>query len=125
MEIVIDFDGTCVKHMYPDVGEDIGAVPVLKKLVARGDLLILSTMRSGRKLEDAVKWFADHEIPLYGIGTNPTQHEWTSSTKPYGQLYIDDCGLNIPLVVPEFDRPYVDWKRVDSILFKEKDSLGW
>ena len=34
--IVLDFDGTVVKHRYPAVGEDIGAVPVLKKLVKNG-----------------------------------------------------------------------------------------
>jgi hypothetical protein len=31
--IAVDFDGTCVTHEYPRVGQDIGAVPVLKKLV--------------------------------------------------------------------------------------------
>ena len=25
--VVLDFDGTVVKHRYPAVGEDIGAVP--------------------------------------------------------------------------------------------------
>ena len=33
MEICVDFDGTCVTHEFPKVGKDIGAVPVLKKLV--------------------------------------------------------------------------------------------
>ena len=44
--IVLDFDGTVVKHRYPAVGEDIGAVPVLRKLVQNGHDLLLSTMRS-------------------------------------------------------------------------------
>ena len=44
--IVLDFDGTVVKHRYPAVGEDIGAVPVLRKLVQNGYYLILNTMRS-------------------------------------------------------------------------------
>jgi len=35
MEICIDFDGTCVTHEFPKVGKDIGAVPVLKKLVTQ------------------------------------------------------------------------------------------
>ena len=29
MDILIDFDGTCVAHEFPKVGKDIGAVPVL------------------------------------------------------------------------------------------------
>lgn len=33
MIIGIDFDGTCVKHAFPKIGEEIGAAPVLKELV--------------------------------------------------------------------------------------------
>ena len=46
MDIVIDFDGTVVTHDFPKVGNDIGAVPVLKELIANGHRLILFTMRS-------------------------------------------------------------------------------
>ena len=46
MDIVIDFDGTVVTHEFPKIGRDIGAVPVLKELVANGHRLILFTMRS-------------------------------------------------------------------------------
>ena len=46
MFIAIDFDGTCVTHDYPEVGKDIGAVPVLKRLIDAGHKLILHTMRS-------------------------------------------------------------------------------
>ena len=46
MIIAVDFDGTCVKHAYPKIGEDIGAIPVLKQLVNDGHQLVLNTMRS-------------------------------------------------------------------------------
>ena len=46
MVIAVDFDGTCVTHEFPKVGKDIGAVPVLKKLVEKGHQIILHTMRS-------------------------------------------------------------------------------
>jgi len=36
MKIAVDFDGTCVSHAYPEVGIDIGAIPVLKRLVSNG-----------------------------------------------------------------------------------------
>lgn len=36
MIIAVDFDGTCVTHEFPEVGKDIGAVPVLKELVEKG-----------------------------------------------------------------------------------------
>lgn len=134
MDICIDFDGTCVTHDYPDIGKDIGAIPVLKELVEKGHRLILFTMRSDRKkkkkvngqeviveekvLTEAVQWFEDNGIPLYGIQKNPTQRFWTSSPKAYGHLYIDDAALGCPLVIGglDSDRPYVDWARVRDML---------
>lgn len=134
MDICIDFDGTCVAHEYPNIGKDIGAVPVLKELVEKGHRLILFTMRSDRKkkkkvdgqevmveenvLTEAVQWFADNDIPLYGVQKNPTQRFWTSSPKAYGHLYIDDAALGCPLVLsdPDADRPYVDWVRIREML---------
>ena len=137
MEIVIDFDGTCVTHEFPNVGKDIGAVPILKKLIEQGHNLILFTMRSnngdlplitpagiiptsGNFLDDAVNWFEENEIQLYGIQKNPTQHTWTTSPKAYGQIIIDDAALGCPL---KFDaeissRPFVCWDSVLSHLEK-------
>ena len=134
MEIAIDFDGTCVTHEFPSIGKEIGAVPVLKNLVANGHRLILFTMRSdvvnptgsdnelhlesGDYLSDAVAWFERNGIPLYGIQTNPTQHTWTTSPKAYAQLFIDDTSLGCPLVnTRPIGRPYVDWLAVDSYLY--------
>ena len=45
MTIAVDFDGTCVTHAYPDVGKNIGAEIVLKKLSDKGHKIILYTMR--------------------------------------------------------------------------------
>lgn len=123
MIICVDFDGTCVKHEYPLVGADIGAVPVLKRLVASGNELVLFTMRDGKELVDAVEWFEKNGIPLYGVNVNPTQHEWTSSPKAYGHLYIDDAALGVPTFTVANERPYVNWKAVENMLFgytKEK-----
>lgn len=116
MDICVDFDGTCTTHGYPNVGEDIGAVAVLKELVEQGHNLILFTMRSGKELNDAVQWFKNNDIKLHGVNTNPTQRNWTESPKAYGQLYIDDAALGIPLVRPWHARPYVDWFATRRIL---------
>ena len=102
------------------------------ELVKKGHNLILFTMRSDRRikniwgtseelyLSDAVKWFEDRGIPLYGIQENPTQKEWTDSPKAYAQVYIDDAAIGCPLVFPENteadERPYVDWNRVREML---------
>lgn len=139
MIICVDFDGTCVSHEFPAIGKDIGAVPVLKELIANGHQLILWTMRSdidkvsakgqakeivdvdgGTYLTDAVNWFQEHDIPLYGINVNPDQHKWTKSPKAYGQLYIDDAALGCPLMESDLsERAYVNWRKVRNFLKKE------
>lgn len=143
MKILVDFDGTCVKHDFPYVGSDIGAAEVLRELVACGHRLILFTMRcnhevapkstdpnitnvSGMFLDDAVKWFKDNDIELYGIGKDPEQDSWTTSNKAYGDIMIDDSAVGCPLVYnAKGERPYVDWKKVREIfvnygILKEK-----
>ena len=118
MYIAVDFDGTCVTHEYPNVGKDIGAVPVLKKLVGAGHKIILNTMRSGNELADAIQWFIDNNIPLFGINENPTQKSWTASPKVYAHIYIDDAALGCPLITNIFitQRPFVDWIEVEKQL---------
>lgn len=121
--VCVDFDGTCVTHEYPVVGRNIGAERVLKRLSRAGVQFILWTMRSGRELDDAVRWFRENDIPLYGINANPDQHVWTVSPKAYAQVYIDDAALGCPLIVPDNVRPYVDWDKVEE-WFVERGVLG-
>ncbi len=144
MDIILDFDGTVVTNEFPQIGEDIGAVPVLKELVECGHNLILFTMRSdmheihtknpgiinapGNYLTDAVNWFQQHGIPLYGIQKNPTQHTWTYSHKAYGHIMIDDKTLGCPLVYGKHKSPYADWIRIRELLagmgyFRKEGSL--
>jgi hypothetical protein len=125
----IDFDGSVVTHDFPRVGRDIGSVKVLKQLVDKGHRLILFTMRSHKPyinergeeedgLTDAINWFDENNIPLFGIQTNPTQHTWTESPKSYAQVMIDDSAIGCPL---KYDptispRPFVDWEKVEELL---------
>ena len=136
MMICIDFDGTVVTHEFPEIGKDIGAVPVLQKLVKQGHQLILWTMRSDKKnvsgndynihqrsgnyLSEAVKWFTDNNIELYGINENSTQKNWTESPKAYAEFYIDDACLFAPLVYVQDGRPHIDWVEVEKRLKKLK-----
>ena len=138
MEICIDFDGTCVTHEFPDIGKDIGAAPVLRRLVDNGHNLILFTMRSNRKwkkptgsseikdvtglfLDAAIDWFKDNGIKLYGINENPNQKQWTTSPKAYGHLYIDDSSIGCPVIYnPDISKkPFVDWKKIEIMLLEK------
>lgn len=114
----IDFDGTCVDHQYPSVGDDVPhAVSVLKQLAACGDKLVLFTMRSDKELDLAERWFEHHRVPLYGANINPDQNDWTRSPKVFAHHYIDDAAVGCPLIHPEgFYRPCVDWIEIAKLL---------
>lgn len=64
-------------------------------------------------LTDAINWFKDNGVELFGVQRNPTQDTWTTSPKAYGQIIIDDAALGCPLTFgfPVVDkcRPFVDW----------------
>ena len=112
MIIAVDFDGTCVKHAYPKIGEDIGAVPVLKKLVSDGHQIVLNTMRSGDLLQEAVDWFTANDIPLTGVNKYPGQETWTQSSKTFATCYIDDHGLGCPKTMDDDGNVFVNWLMV-------------
>lgn len=122
MIIAVDFDGTCVKHAYPKIGEDIGAVPVLKKLVSDGHQIVLNTMRSGNLLDEAVGWFTTNDIPLTGVNHYPGQETWTQSSKTFAQVYIDDAALGCP-TVSDGKNIFVDWRTVARAFGYKYDDL--
>ena len=124
--IAVDFDGTVVSHEFPNVGHDIGAVPVLKELVEKGHKLILCTMRGTKGdrnvLEEAINWFKSNGITLYGINNNPSQFRWTNSRKIFADLYIDDQALGAPIKYdPSISaKPFIDWGKVKNLLINRK-----
>lgn len=120
MYICIDFDGTIVDHRYPDIGEPVpGAIEWMKRWQQAGAKLILFTMRSGKGLEEAVRWLTWHEIELHGINHNPNQASWSTSPKAYGHLYIDDAAFGCPLLeVKRFARDCVNFGIVGPAVLK-------
>lgn len=112
--IAVDFDGTVVDHRYPEVGPSVPfAVETLRDLNRLGYKLILNTMRSGQHLKEAITWFEQNGIKLYGVGFDPEQKKWTTSNKCYAQLYIDDMAFGVPLTRPNgFRNDVVDWIHV-------------
>lgn len=122
MIIAIDFDGVCVSNEYPQVGLDIGAVPVLLDLVAKGHKLVLLTNRDGQGLTDAENWFRAYGVPLYAINRNPLQWKFSKSPKVYADMYIDDRALGCPLKKDKSisRKPFVDWEKVRFLLRKDR-----
>lgn len=107
--IAIDFDGTCVSNEYPRIGRPIGAELILKHIQKTYDVnFLLYTMRTKKPLLEAIEWFGEHGMTLWGVNNNPGQATWSSSPKIYANLYIDDTALGVPLVHCS-TKPYVDW----------------
>lgn len=111
--LAVDFDGTVVEHQFPRVGPDIPfAAHCLRQLVdEHGIRIVLWTCRSGTYLDDAVRWFAERDIPLWGVNANLEQHAWSSSPKAFAHLYVDDMALGVPLLPAVAGRRRaVDWQ---------------
>lgn len=113
----IDFDGTMVEHKYPVMGKPLeDAVDVVHELMEAGHKIILYTMRSGERLQEAVDYLEEEGIELYGINENKTQKYWTESPKIFCHIYIDDAALGCPTQILGMSRPSVDWIGVRELL---------
>ena len=131
-------------HQFPHIGPDSPhVVSVLQDLIRDYDVrVILFTMRSGSSyydpeqkkvmnygrtrenpypslLDDAVRWFSDRSIELWGINKNPHQWTWTSSPKPFADMYIDDLGCGAPMTTGQDGTQVVDWLRVKDLVIQK------
>ena len=98
MTIAVDFDGTIVKHRYPEIGEEIPfAVDTLKALQQRHHKLILWSVREGELLDEAVEWCRERGLEFYAI--NRDYPEETTDNNPHFSrklkvdVFIDDRNL--------------------------------
>jgi len=122
--VAVDFDGTIVEHMYPDIGRPVpGAFETLAWLREHGVRLILLTMRDdnrdldGPVLSDAVAFCRSHGVEFWSTNNNPEQAAWTLSPKVYAHLYIDDAAAGVPLRESiGCARPCVDWFALRPVL---------
>jgi hypothetical protein len=114
--IAVDFDGTIVTHKYPQIGNPAPlAIEILKRLQEAGHKIILWTMRSGDKLDEAVAYLKENGIEPWGINMNPDQAKWTSSNKAYAQVYIDDAAFGCPCFFDaESQRQVVNWAAIEK-----------
>lgn len=132
MTIILDFDGTCVTNEFPKVGKNIGAEFVLRRLQERGHKIVLFTARAddpnneffpGNFLTDAVNWFTENGIELYGINRNPDNDIYGYTRKVTGDIVIDDLAIGAPLIMyPQMStKPFIDWNELQDML----DAMGY
>ncbi len=95
--IAVDFDGTIVDDMFPEIGKPkVFAFQTLKMLQKDGHRLILWTYRFGRKLDEAVKFCRENGIEFYAVNKSfPEEilNEREASRKINADIFIDDRNL--------------------------------
>lgn len=105
MVIGVDFDGTCVRDNWPDVGESMpNCVETLRYFNDCGHKLILWSCREYSNyhgmnlLKQALNWFRHNKIELYAVNENPDlrQYDYPVSRKCHVDVLIDDHALFIP-----------------------------
>jgi len=90
MTIAVDFDGTIVRHRYPDIGEEIPfAVQTLKMLQQDRHRLILWTVREGKLLDDAVEWCRQRGLEFYAINRDFPEEDISRNENFTRKLKVD------------------------------------
>lgn len=98
MTIAVDFDGTLVTHMYPEIGKPIPfAITALKKLQEEDHhQIILWSCREGQLLQDAIDYCKERGLEFYAVNSNYPEEQATERSVPRkltADLFIDDRNL--------------------------------
>lgn len=98
MLIAIDFDGTVVEHKYPEIGREIPfAVETLKKLQNDGHKLILWSVRTDDRLQEAVDWCKERGLTFYAVNRDFPEEDIENninySRKLQVDMFIDDRNI--------------------------------
>jgi|GEM_PF-171466 LytTr DNA-binding domain. len=112
MLIAVDFDGTIVENIYPEIGEEIPfAFECLKKIQKIHQYrLILWSSREGPLLQDAVDFCKKRGLEFYAINkNNPEDLPGSGPRKIVADVFIDDSNLGgIP-----------DWKTIYKMIISK------
>lgn len=93
LTIAVDFDGTIVEHMYPEIGDEmLFAFETLRALQKKGHKLILWTYRAGKYLDEAVEYCKKNGIEFYAVNKSYPEEimDDSISRKINADLFIDD-----------------------------------
>ncbi len=93
MNIAVDFDGTIVKHRFPEIGEEIPfAIETLKLIQSElKHNLILWTVREGTLLDQAVDYCRQKGLTFYAVNNNnPDEEPGSGPRKLMADMFIDD-----------------------------------
>lgn len=124
MTIAVDFDGTIVRHRYPEIGAEVPfATQTLRMLIEEHHKLILWTVREGELLDEAVEWCRQRGVEFYAINRDFPEEDAEKnrhfSRKLKADLFIDDRNVG---GLPDWGTIYTmihDHKTYEQILMSE------
>jgi predicted mannosyl-3-phosphoglycerate phosphatase (HAD superfamily) len=98
MIIAVDFDGTLVKHTYPEIGIEVPmAFITCKRLKEQGNAIILWTCREHSTnpgeidlLQEAIDFCKLKGLIFDAVNANLKNIGFDPSPKIYADIYIDD-----------------------------------
>lgn len=126
--LAIDFDGTITTN--PDLSEHElvlhpNCAEVLERFYDSGIILILWTARSGKALDEAMKFLDDQGLLQLFDTVNEQLPELKQKYYPHisnkigADVYIDDKNIGASYI--KWDevnkRTYVDWKEIEYIIY--------
>lgn len=124
MIIAVDFDGTIVRHRYPEIGDEIPfAIETLKLLQQKGHQLILWTYRSGKELDKAVAYCKNNGIEFYAINKSYPEEVLSGniSRKINADIFIDDRNIG---GLPDWGDIYMQITGVSETDYLSKRDTG-
>ncbi|MEM6721375.1 MAG: hydrolase [Bacteroidota bacterium] len=115
--IAVDFDGTIVEDAYPKIGTpQIFAFETMKRLEQDGHRLILWTYRSGKKLEEAVRFCKDNGIEFYAVNNSYPEEVFDGkvSRKINADYFIDDRNIG----------GFIGWGKIYQLLTNQAPEMN-
>lgn len=119
--IAIDFDGTIVEHIYPQIGKlKHSAKEVINKLFDEGHEIIIWTCRCNahseyEDLTDMKYFLQENEIKYTKINSNSDSVPYGCKPKIYSDIYIDDKNL---FYIDDWNIIYKEIKRIEELRCK-------
>ena len=94
--VAIDFDGTIVENIFPEIGAiKQNVVDKMREWYEQGHTIIVWTCRTDQYAEEARKFLDDNEIPYHYFNENPTSPLGDWCRKILADVYLDDRALNV------------------------------
>jgi hypothetical protein len=112
--IAIDFDGTIVDNIYPEIGKlKPMAKEIINKLYNDGHYIIIWTCRNNSHIEydlltDMKYFLEENDIKYHKINKNVDHIKSGDTPKIYADIYIDDRSL---FYIDDWDIIYKELQR--------------